>query len=367
MLRYYGLMSVGIAAVLLAGFLYLSRSFYIDTLAEQLVHQAPAVRVAIRHGQAESDGAGWDAADLEVLAREVARGRPLRVTLIAGDGRVLADSETDAAQMDNHRGRPEVAAALQGDTGTATRYSTTLRATLLYVALPVDPRDPGAMVVRVAVPVASISEAVGGFWREVILLVFVVALLTTTFVAWIARSLSEPLERLRQRTVAFQRGERPEIEPVDGPFEVQQLGAALHELARNWTESLRQARAGAAWLRAVLDSMPSGVLVLEADGRVAMINDSAARLLGVDADEVSHHHYIRAVSSPELRQLYRRCLAWSTPTGDKLASTALPARGPLFGSPCRPGGEMAPRIRHRTRLASLSRRIDVQSGAWFRA
>ena len=37
-----------------------------------------------------------------------------RVTLIASDGRVLADSEREARTMDNHASRPEVSVALKG-------------------------------------------------------------------------------------------------------------------------------------------------------------------------------------------------------------------------------------------------------------
>src|SRR5206468_11564621 len=51
--------------------------------------------------------------DLERWAREVS-GSSLRLTLIAGDGRVLADSARtpeEVLRMENHAGRPEVVAA----------------------------------------------------------------------------------------------------------------------------------------------------------------------------------------------------------------------------------------------------------------
>jgi two-component system, OmpR family, phosphate regulon sensor histidine kinase PhoR len=49
-----------------------------------------------------------------------------RVTLIARDGKVLADSEADPATMENHASRPEVAAALSGRTYSSRRRSTTV-------------------------------------------------------------------------------------------------------------------------------------------------------------------------------------------------------------------------------------------------
>src|SRR5262252_8361718 len=63
---------------------------------------------------------------LQQLAQEEARITQTRATIIARDGTVLADSEADPKTMENHVGRPEVAAALKGQNGSATRVSKTV-------------------------------------------------------------------------------------------------------------------------------------------------------------------------------------------------------------------------------------------------
>ena len=57
---------------------------------------------------------------LQAMAAEESRITETRTTIIARDGAVLADSEADPKTMENHAGRPEVAAALQGKVGIAT-------------------------------------------------------------------------------------------------------------------------------------------------------------------------------------------------------------------------------------------------------
>src|SRR5689334_6537110 len=49
----------------------------------------------------------------------------VRITLLAGDGRVLVDTDKDPDVMDNHAGRLEIEAARTSGTGTGqvTRYS----------------------------------------------------------------------------------------------------------------------------------------------------------------------------------------------------------------------------------------------------
>ena len=66
-----------------------------------------------------------------------------RVTLIAGDGRVVGDSTQTPAELqtlENHSGRPEVVAAAGGAIGTSQRYSTTLQTDMVYVAIRSDHR-----------------------------------------------------------------------------------------------------------------------------------------------------------------------------------------------------------------------------------
>src|SRR3989338_8009261 len=73
------------------------------------------------------------------LARQLSELAGSRITLIAGNGSVLGDSERTEETvplLDNHAARPEVAAALAGRLGTSVRYSETLREPLLYVAQP---------------------------------------------------------------------------------------------------------------------------------------------------------------------------------------------------------------------------------------
>lgn len=61
----------------------------------------------------------------------------VRVTLIDPTGKVVADSEADVNAMDNHLNRPEIQRARTDGRGKASRFSTTLKESMLYVALPI--------------------------------------------------------------------------------------------------------------------------------------------------------------------------------------------------------------------------------------
>src|SRR5258705_777974 len=78
------------------------------------------------------------ALQLTELAARAHAATGTRVTLIARDGTVVADSELRAdelANVSNHAGRPEVAAALASGTGLATRRSETVGRPFRYFAV----------------------------------------------------------------------------------------------------------------------------------------------------------------------------------------------------------------------------------------
>ena len=112
-----------------------------------------------------------------------------RLTLIAGDGRVLADSENEPQKMENHRLRPEVIAALDGQVGTSRRASPTMPGSqFLYIAVPL---NSGAL--RLAVPLRNVDAQVNAIRFQMLgatTLAFLPAILIS---AWFARYFSAHL------------------------------------------------------------------------------------------------------------------------------------------------------------------------------
>ena len=103
-----------------------------------------------------------DFAAVQATCREYGAITGMRFTVILADGVVVGDSREAPARMDNHADRPEVIAALAGETGRATRYSATLDHRRVYCAVAERTGAGTPFVVR-----TSISEAVVRvFWHH---------------------------------------------------------------------------------------------------------------------------------------------------------------------------------------------------------
>ena len=161
--------------------------------AAGLFHRAFAAQVDQDLARmARALAAGYEAApDTDTLRRAV-QDSGLRLTLIDAGGTVLYDSTEPAAGMENHRSRPEVAAALETGSGSSVRNSDTLGMETHYYAL----RLGDGSVLRLAGDTA-------GLWRlynQVLPLLAaggaLVVALAAALGALLTRSLVRPVTRM---------------------------------------------------------------------------------------------------------------------------------------------------------------------------
>jgi two-component system phosphate regulon sensor histidine kinase PhoR len=235
-----------------------------------------------------------------------------RVTLIAPDGRVLGDSdepETAVAGMENHGDRPEIRAALGGAMGTSLRRSPTLRHPMLYVALPLsaDGRRVGA--IRVAVPAGLISQARRQA-REIVAAGLALGLLFAVLLsAWLTRRITLPLRRLTQVARAYAAGDFTQRAAPAPVLEAQQLSDALNTMARATRDHISDLTHQRNEATLILKNLAEGIIALDAQGRVLLMNPTAAVLLGTtvpetplpDLSTLVRHHEILDVARGVLR------------------------------------------------------------------
>ena len=191
---YLGLAILSAASVgLLAG--TSARSFYLDHTEKELKARAALVREEVAP---LIDGSPQR---LEAVVRSLAAASGTRLTVISAGipgapvGQVLAESDRPPNELENHRDRPEFKTAASGGTGQSVRYSDTLGEDMMYVAIPLRRAGTVEVVVRAAMPLTAISEALTTLdWRIVLVaagVALVAALLGLLVTSRISRQMSE--------------------------------------------------------------------------------------------------------------------------------------------------------------------------------
>lgn len=208
-------------------------------------------------------------------ARTMSAAENVRITVVGSDGTVLADSAEETATMENHRDRPEIAAALAGQRGMEQRISQTEGSRQLYVAVPARIGDEPA-VVRASEEVANISAVVSRARRAGLILLLFALVLATAIASAISRNLADPVERLSSAARRMAAGDLGADIPTPSG-EIGILADALRELRTQIRLRIDDLDAERGTLHSVLDGLRDAVLLVH-DDVIVYANSAVERL-----------------------------------------------------------------------------------------
>jgi len=209
---------------------------------------------------------------LDQLTKSLGHRIAARITIIDTTGKVLADSDYDPLKMQNHRHRPEVKQALTSKVGHAQRFSTTVEKDMLYVASPLIQSDQPIAVIRTSVylsEVKSLLKQVMGQVIKIALLVIIVALSTAIL---LARRYTRPVSQLVEAANQVAQGNLEAHVTLDTGDELKELADNFNIMVTELKRSLADIAHQRDELRTIVSAVPSGLLVLNANGQVAFYN-----------------------------------------------------------------------------------------------
>jgi two-component system phosphate regulon sensor histidine kinase PhoR len=251
-----------------------------------------------------------------------------RVTFIGGDGRVLGDSEVaqaDLAGLENHANRPEIAAALERHAGASTRWSATVHDRLMYAAVPLTLPDGSRGAARLAVPLADVDAALRHL-RNLLLIAMAVALVVAVAgSSAAAQLLSRALRRMTEVARRMSAGDLTVRTRVEGNDEVAALGRALDHLAGSLSTTLTELRGERDLLERILQSMREGVLVLDADRRILLVNPALRDTLVLGAAVVGKAP-LELVRNADLQEILERAFSSNEAVSGEIETGAVTHR-----------------------------------------
>jgi len=287
---------------------------------EQRLTESSLIAAAVR-----AVGA-WDTDAADPLVREFAARVHDRVTLVAPDGRVVADSAIPAWRLPsvtNHGARPEVVAAIRTGRGVAQRQSVTVHRDLTYAATRID-GPGGEWVLRVAVSSALEEVTRAALWR-LLGVGGALGLLVAAGMSWLAVALAaRPLRRLTETAHAMVH-DLSVRSRIDLDDDVGALAGALDELADNLASTLGKLERERDRLGAILESMAEGVLVTDANGQVVLANRALREMFLLGGD-VEGREPIEVVRNADLHELFAEAARSSGPTSRELSIEGLRPR-----------------------------------------
>jgi two-component system phosphate regulon sensor histidine kinase PhoR len=268
------------------------------------VEQRLAAEARILSGELDTA----DPARAELWARDAERRAQARITLIRPDGVVFADSQHDPETMENHHDRPEIKDAYRGRTGVSIRRSATLGRDLCYLALPLTYRGERGYVLRLAVPLQELDDAISAVRWRLLGASWVAALAALVMAYFFSRTFTRRIRRLQSFAEGLLRGRPPSTLPRDSDDELGQLAASLSRAAEQLHELVENLSLESARREAILASMVEGVLAVDNELRITFCNESFARAVGARRTVPERLPVLELVRDPGFLDMLSRVL-----------------------------------------------------------
>ncbi len=200
----------------------------------------------------------------------------LRITIIDKEGNIIIDNFT--AQNENHLSRPEI----QHLGEVYYRYSDTLKLDMAYVA-----REDDGYYVRVAIPRADLSSFVSTIILLGTIFLIVILLIAATIIYLLSKNIYSPIVSELNKTKTLI-GEQEEIKGND----IEQISDDIMLINSSLREKIATIELENEKVDFILNHIQHGLVVIDCDGNIEMINDFAAKIFSFDIPQILGKNYL---------------------------------------------------------------------------
>ena len=198
-------------------------------------------------------------------------GSDKRVTLIAANGDVIADTQAAASDMDNHADREEVKDALKYGSGTKVRYSETLTEKTIYYAQ----RLSNGNVLRVSTTQYTIVTIILGLMQPMIIVLVIAMALSCFLSSKVSKKLIQPINSI-------------DLNNPENNDTYEELSPLLHKIInqrRTIDGQIEKAKQVQEEFKLITENMSEGFFVIDKNAKLLSYNSAALKLLDASAAE----------------------------------------------------------------------------------
>ena len=241
--------------------------------------------------------------DLDQLTKSLGNEIRARITIIDTTGNVIADSESDPRLMKNHRQRPEIKQALRGNVAHAQRFSTTVEEDMLYVASPLVRDGQTVAVVRTSIYLSHLNDIFRQILNRITKIALLIIIIALSAAFLLARYYSKPVNQLVTAARQIGQGKLETRVNIQTSDEFAELADSFNAMAVEINRLLMDVARQRDELQTIVAAVPSGLLVLTADGRVAFYNREFQKI--TEREELQDRFYWEILRHPQFTEFIK--------------------------------------------------------------
>ena len=208
-----------------------------------------------------------------------------RITIIAPDGTVMADSEVNAAEMENHADREEVKYSKSGSVTITMRTSSTTGQEFMYAAI----KSEDGNIIRLAHNYSGLFHNLAVQIPAILISIFVALILSLFLADRFTKTVTKPLENMVD---ALSVHEYDRLAEYKSPYyEIDKMMNSLQELLQRITDSNIKLQDEREKVETILSNMAEGFVLLDSNKNILLCNNSAREYFSVSNDTLLENIY----------------------------------------------------------------------------
>jgi two-component system, OmpR family, phosphate regulon sensor histidine kinase PhoR len=224
----------------------------------------------------------------------------LRGTYIDKDGNVISDSEEYGKKLENHNGRKEVIDARKYGTGYNIRLSDTTKKRTLYFAI----ATKDGHIVRTAMTMNRIEGIEIQYFKYYVFIMIMSIIISMFFAIRLSNYMVKPVKKLQEITAAIANGDLNRRVKINRDDEIGKLAKTFNNMGEKLQYTLNESMEQNNKLQAILTSMDSGVIAIDINYRIIMINPYARKIFGIN-ENIIGNNLMDSIRNFELEDIFK--------------------------------------------------------------
>ncbi|HNR03795.1 MAG TPA: ATP-binding protein [Bacillota bacterium] len=246
--------------------------------------------------------------DIGIYVGKIKQTANSRITIVDVMGNVIIDTDKEYSEMENHAGRPEIAAALKGEAESSIRYSSTLRVDFIYVAQPILKGSSIIGAVRLSKPLYEVKNMLNSLYINVFIAVLIGIFVASVLGYKMAMNITKPIKEITYTASRIAKGQLDRRINITSRNEIGILADSINDMASKLRDTITSLQDKNIKLESIMSSMINGIIAIDNSEKILFINHVAESLLGITGGEITGKHLLQVVRNNSIDNYFKKML-----------------------------------------------------------
>lgn len=237
------------------------------------------------------------------LSQDFAKQAEAAITFIDDTGQAVADSSDNSIIFVNQMDKPEVRGAVSGNIATSKRISNISKQNTLYIAMPPIELSGRKIVTRLAFPLADVSKLNELLLKSILTSIVIGIIFAISIGYWYVEKIASPIKRITAASKLISMGQLDKRVDISTKDEIEELANNFNNMASKLSKMITEINDNNVKLNAILTSMTDGILAIDNDNRIILLNPAIQRMLEIPSGDIIGKHLSEVLISSDLHDL----------------------------------------------------------------